>query len=156
MPYLCCLPGLLCGLAACVTDMRRRLVPRRLIIAGVTAQLAACMFLASSTGKFVVLLHAITGLVCATGIQFALALIRPGALGLGDVTACALIGCMLGVFGTAAFISWWLFMGFLGLVWIDAWRRSAKRHPDADARVPFVPVIVASGLLAVATSVIGR
>ncbi|MDE5640455.1 MAG: hypothetical protein K2I40_01820, partial [Bifidobacterium castoris] len=46
MPYLCCLPGLLCGIAACVTDLRRRTVPRRLIMAGIATQLLACALLA--------------------------------------------------------------------------------------------------------------
>lgn len=136
-----------------MTDLRRRTVPRRLIMAGIATQLLACALLAWIAGDPSAPLRACAGLICGAGVQLALALIRPGALGFGDVTASALVGCVVGVFGPVPFARWWLLMGICGLLWLAVWPRYAKRRPGVDARAPFVPVVVAAGLLAVLSTV---
>ena len=138
-----------------MTDLRRRTVPRRLVAAGIAAQLAVWRLLAWTGADPASPLRAAAGLVCGSGVQLVLALVRPGALGFGDVTASALVGCVVGAFGAVTFVRWWLLMGVCGLLWLAIWPRYAKRRPGVDARAPFVPVIVAAGVFAVLAAVAG-
>ncbi len=137
-----------------MTDLRRRTVPRRLIMTGIAIQLLACVLLAWLGADPAAPLRACAGLLCGAGIQLAFALVRPGSLGFGDVTASALVGCAVGVFGPAAFVLWWLGMAALGMPWLAAWSRYTKRRPGIDVRAPFVPVIVAAGLFAVLATLV--
>lgn len=92
MPYLCYLPSLLFGIAVSAHDVRTRRIPRAWIACGVLCQLVAFIVAAAYAGRWEALAGALTGMVAGAGIQLALALIRPGAVGLGDVTLCALVG----------------------------------------------------------------
>ncbi|WP_163226851.1 hypothetical protein [Bifidobacterium choloepi] len=163
-------PSLLCGLAVAASDIRRRLVPRRWIAAGVACQLIVLLVVALAdtpagttettaigvaegdasgvTGTILatVLVPACWG-VAAGLLQWMLALARPGALGFGDVTASAMCGVAVGVFGAVVFARWWLLMGLLGLACLATWHRVA-RSPG----MPFVPVIVLSAVLSVVLS----
>lgn len=75
----------------------------------------------------------------------------PGAVGLGDVTLCALVGCAVGGHSPTAFVLWWMCMAAIGAGWILAWQ--ALRHMQmtgAHGKAPFAPVIVAAGVAAIA------
>ena len=137
MPYLFTLPGLLCGLALSIEDVRHRRVPIAWVAAGALLQLAADF-----------------ALCCL--IQFALALLVPRSLGFGDVTALIPMGLSVGLFGLLPVVVWWLAMGVAGITWIALWTRfdPQRTSPAHAGKVPYVPVILAGAIVAVAVGVL--
>ncbi|KFI97367.1 prepilin peptidase [Bifidobacterium stellenboschense] len=150
MPYLYCLPGLICGIALAVEDVRRRRVPRAWVAAGCGSQLAADLVWAAMANDFFTVLQALLFTALCAGVQLLLALARPGALGLGDVTAMLPLGLAVGAYGLIHVAVWWLAMGVLGIVFVALWTRlDPQRGTPYAGRTPFVPVIVVSGVIAV-------
>ena len=92
MPYLFTLPGLLCGLALSIEDVRCRRVPIAWVAVGALLQLAADFAYGVVANDLFVLLQALLFTVLCCLVQFALALIVPKSLGFGDVTALVPIG----------------------------------------------------------------
>ena len=87
----------------------------------------------------------------AAVLQCALALIRPGALGFGDVTVTSVMGLGVGMFGLYAMVLWWLFIAVIGLLWIVFWTRfDPQRHTQYAGRTPFAPAIVVAGAISIA------
>ena len=86
MPYLFTLPGLLCGLALSIEDVRHRRVPIAWVAAGALLQLAADFAYGVVVNDLFVLLQALLFTVLCCLIQFALALLVPRSLGFGDDT----------------------------------------------------------------------
>lgn len=155
MGYLVAMPSLLCGLAVSVEDLRCRRVPRRWILAGCVAQLA-CTTGAALWGNnlFLVMQALVFAVLCAL-VQLGLALIKPGALGLGDVTATLMMGLAVGMTGLWGVVVWWLSIGALGLVWIALWRRfDWQRDTPYAGKIPFAPVIVLAAVIALAMGVV--
>ena len=113
MPYLFTLPGLLCGLALSIEDVRHRRVA-----AGALLQLAADFAYGVVMNDLFVLLQALLFTVLCCLIQFALALLVPRSLGFGDVTALIPMGLSVGLFGLLPVVVWWLAMGVAGITWI--------------------------------------
>ncbi|WEV47500.1 prepilin peptidase [Bifidobacterium sp. ESL0690] len=151
MAYIAALPSLICGLALVVEDIRHFRVPRTWVAIGVLTQLA--VFLALSIierNPAKVLLPLLYALLSAA-IQFLLSRIKPGALGFGDVTASFLVGLAVGSFGLMPYLYWWLLMGALGLLWIPVYPKLIK---NSSHKAPFVPVIVASAIIAILLSAI--
>ena len=99
MPYLFTLPGLLCGLALSIEDVRHRRVPIAWVAAGALLQLAADFAYGVVMNDLFVLLQALLFTVLCCLIQFALALLAPRSLGFGDVTALIPMGLSVGLFG---------------------------------------------------------
>lgn len=150
MIYLVALPSLVCGLMVGGEDIRRRRVPRAWIAAGCAVQCAANIAYGVACGRPWMAMACVAYAVVAAGLQLLLALVRPGALGFGDVTATLLVGQAVGLFGVVRFALWWLAMGAVGLLWIWLWRWfGAPRQPCFGGRTPFVPAIVLSAVLAV-------
>lgn len=81
MPYLFTLPGLLCGLALSIEDVRHRRVPIAWVAAGALLQLAADFAYGVVVNDLFVLLQALLFTVLCCLIQFALALLVPRSLG---------------------------------------------------------------------------
>ena len=132
MGYLVALPSLLCGLAISVEDIRCRRVPRLWVAVGCLLQLVA-LIVAALLGNdlFLVLQAALFAVLCAA-VQCGLALVRPGALGFGDVTVTLVMGLAVGTAGLWGVVVWWLAMGVLGLGWLAercATVRLAGGHP---------------------------
>ena len=153
MPYFLCLPSLLCGLFAAVSDVRRRRVPRVTVAAGCVAQLIAITGWGIWANDFFLILQALVFAGLCTLVQLALALIRPGALGLGDVTATLMIGLAVGTGGLIAVVLWWLCMGILGVGFVALWVRcDPQRHTPYRGKAPFAVVIVVSGAVALAVA----
>ena len=96
MPYLFTLPGLLCGLALSIEDVRHRRVPIAWVAAGALLQLAADFAYGVVVNDLFVLLQALLFTVLCCLIQFALALLVPRSLGFGDVTALIPMGLSVG------------------------------------------------------------
>ena len=87
----------------------------------------------------------------SAGLQFLLALVRPGALGLGDVTATGLVALSLSVLGWTTILVWWLMMGLLGLVALALVWLARRRRPDRTNNplsLAYVPVILAAAVTA--------
>ncbi|KFJ02987.1 prepilin peptidase [Bifidobacterium subtile] len=149
MSYFAMLPSLLCGILLAIEDLRTRRVPRIWVAFGMVTQCAAFIIYGASHGRPWGFLAALSYAVAAALLQWLLSSLRPGSLGFGDVTCAALVGQAVGWLGLMAFLSWWLLMGVVGLLWIGGWHvRSRFSHAPAPIRAPFVPVIVISGVCA--------
>ncbi|NMM93228.1 prepilin peptidase [Bifidobacterium oedipodis] len=150
MPYLFCLPGLLCGLALSIEDVRHRRVPLTWVALGALCQLVADLAYGIISNNLFALVQALlfTALCCL--LQLALALIVPKTLGFGDVTALIPLGLAVGLFGLFAVVVWWLAMGLLGLAWIVLWLRFDPQHTSAYAgKVPYVPALLIGAIIAI-------
>ena len=154
MWYLICLPSLLCGLALSVEDVRARRIPRPWIAAGCTVQIVTNIVYAVSVNSLYLVLQALLFAALSAVLQCALALIKPGALGFGDVTSTLLIGLAVGMFGLDAIIVWWLAMALGGLAWIALWILiDPQRNTKYAGKTPFAPAIVVAGAIGVAFGV---
>lgn len=151
MWYMICLPSLLCGLAVSVEDVRARRVPRAWIAVGYMAQIIVNIIYALSVNALFLALQSLLFAMLAAVLQCALALIRPGALGFGDVTVTSVMGLGVGMFGLYAMVLWWLFIAVIGLLWIAFWTRfDPQRHTQYAGRTPFAPAIVVAGAISIA------
>ena len=139
MPYLFTLPGLLCGLALSIEDVRHRRVPIAWVAAGALLQLAADFAYGVVVNDLFVLLQALLFTVLCCLIQFALALLVPRSLGFGDVTALIPMGLSVGLFGLLPVVVWWLAMGVAGITWIALWTRfdPQRTSPAHAGKVPY-------------------
>lgn len=136
-----------------VEDVRRRRVPRAWIAVGCALQLLANLVWGALDNTFFTLIQSVLfALLCAL-VQGVLALLKPGSLGLGDVTATLMVGLAVGAYGLGPVVVWWLMMGVLGLAFIALWTRfDPQRRTAYRGKVPFAPVIVAAGVIAVFAS----
>ena len=141
MPYLFTLPGLLCGLALSIEDVRRRRVPIAWVAVGALLQLAADFAYGVVANDLFVLLQALLFTVLCCLVQFALALIVPKSLGFGDVTALVPMG---------------LAMGVCGIAWIAWWTRfdPQRKSPAYAGKVPYAPVILVGAAVAIVVGVV--
>jgi leader peptidase (prepilin peptidase)/N-methyltransferase len=89
------------------------------------------------------LLWSIVIAVGSAAVQFAVACLKPGALGLGDVTCTLMAGLAVGWFGVVASLLWWCLMSVLGILSIAALARAK------GSSIPFAPVITAAMFLTV-------
>lgn len=156
MPYLFTLPGLLCGLALSIEDVRCRRVPVRWVLCGALLQLATdCAYGVVSNDLFVVLQALLFTVLCCL-VQFALALMVPKSLGFGDVTALVPMGLAVGLFGLLPVLVWWVAMGVLGIAWIALWMRfdPQRNSPAYAGKVPYVPVILVGAAVAIVAGVV--
>ena len=150
MPYLFCLPSLICAVALSVEDMRRRRVPRAWVACGFGAQLLADVAWAVWSNGFFTVVQALLFAALCAGIQLLLALMKPGSLGLGDVSAMLPLGLAVGAYGLGAVVCWWLAMAAAGWAFVAWWTRfDPQRSGPYRGRTPFVPVIAMSAVAAV-------
>ena len=155
MWYMICLPSLLCGLAISVEDIRSRRIPRAWIATGCTAQIIVNLIYALSINTLYLALQAILFAVLSAVLQCALALVKPGSLGFGDVTATLLMGLAVGMFGLFAVVFWWLAIGVVGLLWLVLWTRfDPQKHTAYAGKTPFAPSLVAAGAIGIAIGVL--
>ena len=156
MPYLFTLPGLLCGLALSIEDVRCRRVPIAWVAVGALLQLAADFAYGVVANDLFVLLQALLFTVLCCLVQFALALIVPKSLGFGDVTALVPMGLSVGLFGLLPVVVWWLAMGMCGIAWIAWWTRfdPQRKSPAYAGKVPYAPVISVGATVAIVVGVV--
>lgn len=153
MPYLFCIPGLLCGLALAIEDIRCRRIPLRWVIAGSVLELIAVIACGVMDNDLFVIVQAILFAALCSMVQLALAMAVPRAMGMGDVTAMLPMGLSLGLLGLIPVVTWWLAMGITGLGWIAMWTHwDPQRHTVYAGKVPYAPVIVVGALIAIAFS----
>ena len=155
MWYMICLPSLLCGLAISVEDIRSRRIPRAWIATGCTAQIIVNLIYALSINTLYLALQAILFAVLSAVLQCALALVKPGSLGFGDVTATLLMGLAVGMFGLFAVVFWWLAIGVVGLLWLVLWTRfDPQKHTAYAGKTPFAPAATSAGAIGIAIGVL--
>ncbi|MCX8643608.1 prepilin peptidase [Bifidobacterium sp. B4081] len=157
MVYLIPAPGLLTALLLALIDIRSRRVPRLLVLFGLVLQTVTLLVFSLIKGRPTLLAQCLLLTLACAGLQLLLALIRPGALGLGDVTATGLVALSLSVLGWTTILVWWLMMGLLGLVslalvWLARRRRSARTNNPLS--LAYVPVILAAAAVALAIDAI--
>lgn len=151
MAYLLTLPGFIFGLYLAWTDLRRRRVPRGAVLLGLLVQGLTITVFCLARHDVSILIGSVLICLACTGIQCLLALVRPGALGLGDVTATALLALTLGPLGWTTILVWWLMMGVLGLGAM-AIRRIGKGRGTQSETLAYVPVILLTALVATGLS----
>ena len=151
MWYMICLPSLLCGLAVSVEDIRSRRIPRTWVAAGCVVQIIVNLIYALYANTLFLALQALLFAALSAALQCALALMKPGSVGFGDVTTTLLMGLAVGMFGLFAVVSWWL---AIGLCWITLWTRfDPQKHTSYAGRTPFAPAIVTTGAIGIAVGV---
>ena len=154
MWYMICLPSLLCGLAVSVEDIRSRRIPRTWVAAGCVVQIIVNLKYALYANTLFLALQALLFAALSAALQCALALMKPGSVGFGDVTTTLLMGLAVGMFGLFAVVSWWLAIGVVGLCWITLWTRfDPQKHTSYAGRTPFAPAIVTTGAIGIAVGV---
>ena len=158
------LPSLISGLAVSASDLRSRRVPLPWVCAGLSVQALALACWCMWTCDWMPLVSGVALGAASALAQLALAMVKPGSLGFGDVTATALMGLAVGTRGTLAVAAWWLAMGTGGLATLGVACLHARRHgrrkgaggPDDQVRpagsIPFAPVIVAAAVVVVAAT----
>ena len=151
MVYLIPAPGLLTALLLALIDIRSRRVPRLPVLLGLVLQTVTLLVFSLIQAQPMLLVQCLLLTLASAGLQLMLALIRPGALGLGDVTATGLVALSLSVLGWTMILVWWAMMGLLGLIALAlAWL--ARRRGSAGTRNPlslaYVPVILAAAVAA--------
>ncbi|WP_308748163.1 prepilin peptidase [uncultured Bifidobacterium sp.] len=153
MWYMICLPSLLCGTAVSIEDIRSRRVPRAWIAFGCLAQIITDTAYAIAFNSLFLVLQALLFAILSAALQGSLALIKPRALGFGDVTSTLMIGLSVGMFGLFAMVYWWLAIAVIGMLWMAFWTRfDSQKHTQFAGKTPFVPVIVIAGTIAVIIS----
>ena len=151
MVYLIPAPGLLTALLLALIDIRSRRVPRLLVLVGLVLQTVTLLVFSLFQAQPMLLVQCLLLTLASAGLQLLLALIRPGALGLGDVTATGLVALSLSVLGWATVLVWWVMMGLLGLIalalaWLARQRGSAGTRNSLS--LAYVPVILAAAVAA--------
>ena len=123
-------------MAVSVEDIRARRIPRMWIAVGCLAQVIVDITYALSVNSLFLALQALLFAALSAVLQCALALIKPGALGFGDVTTTLLIGLAISV---------------LGLLWLAIWTRfDPQKHTRFAGKTPFAPTIVVAGAISIA------
>ena len=106
---------------------------------------------ALSVNSLFLALQALLFAALSAVLQCALALIKPGALGFGDVTTTLLIGLAVGMFGLFPVVFWWFAISVLGLLWLAIWTRfDPQKHTRFAGKTPFAPTIVVAGAISIA------
>lgn len=151
MVYLIPAPGLLTALLLALIDIRSRRVPRLLVLFGLVLQTVTLLVFSLIQGRPMLLAQCLLLTLACAGLQLLLALVRPGALGLGDVTATSLVALSLSVLGWTTILVWWLMMGLLGLValtLVRLGRRRGSARTNNPLSLAYVPVILAAAVAA--------
>ena len=120
-----------------VVDLEERRVPNRLVLPGLAAALIVRTALDSSPRWLI-------GAVLAGGTLFALAVIHPSGLGMGDVKLAAFLGAWLAWNGVLALVLA-SFAAFVPAVAILVARGRAGRK----VALPFAPFLAFGGIIAV-------
>lgn len=141
-PIITMLRVSICGgalAAAALVDVRERRIPNRIVLPAA----AACALLAAIAGQGA--LRAVAAPLLLTTGLLALALMRPGAFGMGDVKASLLITLALGHTATVAIMLGLALAALTGIALIT-------RHGSAALRraLPLAPFLTIGALLALA------
>lgn len=124
--------------AVTVTDLERRIIPNKILLAGAIAAVAIVAATDSAS-----LPERVAAAFAAGGVLFAAALAYPRGMGLGDVKLAATMGLFLGRDVGAAMLVALLAGSIVGLAMIA--RHGAEARKQA---IPFGPFLALGGLVA--------
>ncbi|MCG2621617.1 A24 family peptidase [Arthrobacter sp. I2-34] len=134
------------GVLLAAIDARHKLLPNRLVapfLLGALLLLAAACLI---TGDWDRLLGGILGGAGLFAVYLALALIRPGGIGMGDVKLAAVVGLYAGYLGFSS----WLFvlMAAFLLSAVAGVTLLLARRATRNSEIPFGPAMILASLLA--------
>ena len=134
-------------LAVSAIDLERFLVPNRIVYPSLVASLVLLGAAALLGGDGDAFLRALGGAVAASGGLFALALLYPRGMGMGDVKLALLLGLYLGWL-SLGHVLLGLFLGFLlgSIVGIGLLATGVRGRKD---HLPFAPFLATGAVLAV-------
>lgn len=131
-----------------VVDLQHRLLPNRVLLPALATGLALLLGAAAAGDAWEDLGRALLGAAALFAAFLALVLIRPGALGMGDVKLAALLGLYLGWVGWPAVllgaVAGFVVQALVALVLL------AARRVRRDSELPFGPALLAGAALALA------
>jgi len=139
------------GIALAFIDFDTHRLPDALTLPAYPLSAALLVLAALGEGEPVRLLHAAIGLCALYALYYALALVKPGGMGFGDVKLAGVIGMQLGFLGwgpllVGAFLAF--FLGGVGGVALMVAGRAGRK-----SKVPFGPYMVAASLIAIVAGV---
>ncbi len=135
------------SIALCIIDYRHHLLPNRIIYPTLIASLILLTLAAAITGDWNFLLRAVMGMFAAWMFFFVVWLIKPQAMGFGDVRLALLVGLFTGWMSLAnVFLG--VFLGLLlgavaGLAFV-ALKKVGVRDP-----IPYGPFLIAGAFLSI-------
>ncbi|TFV51920.1 A24 family peptidase [Blastococcus sp. TF02A-35] len=128
------------GVLLAVVDLRHRLLPDRVVLPSLAAAAALLLLAAAVEGSWDQLLRSALGAVVLFAVYLAMALVSPGAMGMGDVKLAALLGLALGWLGWAAVLLG-AFAGFVVQA-VLALGLLAARRITLRGELPFGPAML--------------
>lgn len=161
-------PTLVGSIFLCASDFKSRMIPRMWVLATLFTQSLSTALYVSVTYfiKQNFSIHScfnplLMGWFCCflTALLYEILRLCAGknALGFGDVTCAIMLSQAVGFFGLYAYALWFALTGLVGLVCVVLWqliyvrilkKNSAQDHKLYDTRMPFVPVLTISAILA--------
>ncbi|MGY1704408.1 prepilin peptidase [Geodermatophilus sp. SYSU D00697] len=138
------------GLLLAVIDLRHRVLPNRVVLPALGGSAALLVVPAAVEGAWDSLLLAGAGAVVLFAVFLVLALVSPGALGMGDVKLAAVLGLCLGWLGWGAVLAGAL-AGFV-LQAAVALGLLATRRIGLRGELPFGPAMLAGAAVAIGWS----
>jgi leader peptidase (prepilin peptidase)/N-methyltransferase len=138
------------GLLLAVVDLRHRVLPNRVVLPALGSSAALLLPPAAVDGAWTALLRAGLGATVLFAVFLVLALLSPGALGMGDVKLAAVVGLGLGWLGWGAVLAGAL-AGFV-LQAVVALGLLATRRIGLRGELPFGPAMLAGAAVAIGWS----
>jgi leader peptidase (prepilin peptidase) / N-methyltransferase len=138
------------GTLLAVVDLRVRLLPNRVVLPALVAGVALLAAAAALDGSWGALLRGVLGAAALFAVFLVLALVSPGALGMGDVKLAALVGLYLGWLGWGPLVGGAL-AGFVVQA-VVALALLASRRIGLRGELPFGPAMLAGAAVAVGWS----
>ncbi|MGK5111236.1 MULTISPECIES: prepilin peptidase [unclassified Geodermatophilus] len=135
------------GVLLAVIDLRARLLPNRVLLPALGAGAALLVLPAALDGAWPALLRAVLGAAALFAAFLVLALLSPGALGMGDVKLAALLGLYLGWLGWGAVLGGAV-AGFVVQA-VVALGLLAARRIGLRGELPFGPAMLAGAAVAI-------
>lgn len=135
-----------CGIAIAAVDLFERRIPNRMLIVAAALETVALLLGALGSGSVSGLLRAAAGAAAIFVVYLAIALISPGAMGMGDVKLAGFAGGVLGFFGLTALI-----VGTVAGVVIGGIAAVAVvlvRRRGVGGSIPYGPAIVLGAVVA--------
>ena len=138
------------GVLLAVIDLRHRLLPNRVVVPAAGATAVLLLGAAAASGAWDDLLRAGLGAVVLFAVFLFMALVSPGALGMGDVKLAGLLGLLLGWLGWGAVLvgaaAGFVVQAAVALLLL------ATRRVGLRAELPFGPAMLLGAAVAVGWS----
>ncbi len=130
-----------------IVDLVEKRLPNAVLLPAAAIVAVALLLAAAASGDWGAALSALLGAAALFGVYFALAIISPSGIGMGDVKLAAVIGLGLGYLGWGTWVVG-LFAGFLvgGVISLAA---LALRKATLRSTIPFGPSMLVGAFIAI-------